>query len=336
MQNINKPSNSSSSRHFGFLLMQNFSLIAYASAIEALRLANHVKGEEIYTWDTVTQNDEIVKASNGLEFKNYKKLKEVTVFETLFVCGGNNIRNYWSSSIGEWLRQQDKRGTALGSLCTGAYILGRAGLLNDYRCTMHWDHIAATREEFPHLQLTNDIYELDRNRYTCAGGTASINMMHHLLTQHHGHRLASAVSEKLMVDHIRGMGDPQRIPLRLQIGTGQPKLTEAVRLMEANLEECLTPHELADYVGLSKRQLERLFRINLECTPMQYYLRLRLSNARRLLIQSELSIHDISISCGFKSAAHFSKSYKDMFSVSPSGERTMFVKNIKRHPPTFE
>jgi len=316
-------------RHFGFLLMQNFSLIAYASAIESLRLANHVKGEEIYTWDTITPNDDIVEASNGLEFKNYKNLNEVDIYEALFVCGGNNIRNYWTKSIGRWLHNQDIKGIALGSLCTGAYILGRAGLLDGYRCTMHWDHIAATREEFPHLLLSNDIYELDRNRYTCAGGTACIDMMHHLLTQHHGRELAAAVSEKLMVDHIRGIGDPQRIPLRLQIGS-QPKMIEAVRLMEANLEECLSPSELADYVELSKRQLERLFKTHLECTPMQYYLQLRLRNARRLLIQSELSIQEVSISCGFKSWAHFSKSYKDRFAISPNTERKMIANNMKK------
>ena len=326
-------SDHSEHRHFGFLLMQNFSLIAYASAIETLRLANHIKGEDIYTWDTITPNDNVVQASNGLEFKNYTNLKEVEVYETLFVCGGNNIRHYWTNAIGEWLHQQRKKGTALGSLCTGAYILGRAGLLDGYRCTMHWDHIAATREEFPHLKLSNDIYELDRDRYTCAGGTACIDMMHHLLTQHHGRQLASAVSEKLMVDHIRGIGDPQRIPLRLQIGTGQPKLIEAVRLMEANLEECLSSNELAHYIGLSKRQLERLFRVNLESTPMQYYLRLRLSNARRLLIQSELSIYDVSISCGFKTAAHFSKSYKDRFDISPSDERKKFYSNASNLKP---
>ncbi|MGK0270341.1 MAG: transcriptional regulator GlxA family with amidase domain [Cocleimonas sp.] len=315
-------------RHFVFLVMPNFSLIAFASAIDFLRLANHINANKIYSWDTITPTDDVVKASNGLEFKPNKTLKEINAYETLFVCGGNNIRDYWTKSIGQWLRQQDTKEVKLGSLCTGAYILARAGLLNNYRCTMHWDHISSTREEFPHLQLSTNIYEIDRNRYTCTGGTASIDLMHHLVSLHHGHILASAVSERLMVDHIRGTGDPQRIPLRLQIGTGQPRLTEAVQLMESNLEECLLPKELADFVGLSVRQLERLFRVHLECTPMQYYIRLRLRNARRLLLQSELSIYDVAISSGFKSAPHFSKSYKDMFDITPSKERKMFLKNV--------
>ena len=306
--------------------MPNFSLIAFASAIETLRLANHIKGSDIYRWEMITPTDEVVRASNGLEFKPDKKMQDVETYETLFVCGGNNIQKFWTDSIGKWLRKQDNKGVTLGSFCTGAYILGRAGLLDNYRCTMHWDHIAATREEFPHLQLTDDIYEIDRNRYTCAGGTASIDLMNRIVTLQHGRRLASAVSEKLMVDYVRDMDNPQRIPLSQQIGTGQPKLTEAVRLMESNLEECLSPKELADYVGLSVRQLERSFHVYLDCTPMQYYLRLRLKNSRRLLSQTESSITSISLACGFKSSSHFSKSYRDMFKLSPREERRMILK----------
>lgn len=311
---------------FGFLIMPNFSLIAYVLAIEVLRLANNVKGEEIYQWELLSPTDDKITASNGLDFTPDRKLEDAQDYEILFVCGGNNIQQYWIDSIGKWLRLQDKKGMILGSLCSGAYVLGRADLLDGYRCTMHWDHIAATREEFPHLQLTDDIYEIDRNRYTCSGGTASIDMMIHLITLQQGRRLASAVGEKLMVDHIRGMGDPQRIPLRQQIGTNQPKLTEAVRLMESNLEECLSPKELADYVGLSVRQLERSFRSSLDCTPMQYYLRLRLRNARRLILQTEKPITSISVACGFKSSPHFSKSYKDLFKISPREERQMILK----------
>ena len=306
--------------------MPNFSLVAFALAIETLRVSNNIKGTEIYQWEILTPTNDVVKASNGFEFKPDRKLQDVKTYETLFVCGGNRIQCYWTDSIGRWLRQQDIKGVTLGSLCTGAYILGRAGLLNNYRCTMHWDHIAATREEFPHLQLTDDIYEIDRNRYTCAGGTASIDLMHHLVTLQHGRQLAAAVSEKLMVDHVRAMDDPQRIPLRQQIGTGQPKLIEAVRLMETNLEECLSPKELSAYVELSVRQLERSFRMYLDCTPMQYYLRLRLRNARRLLLQTERSTRDIGLACGFNSAAHFSKSYRDMFNASPREERRRILK----------
>ena len=312
-------------RHFGFLVLPGFSLIAFAAAIDTLRLANRLHGSEIYTWETITPTDDRVRASNGIEIKPDRLLNDVEHYETLFVCGGIKIRKAWSDALGKWLRLQDRKGVALGSLCTGTYILAKAGLLDNYRCTIHWENISSTREEFPHLQLTDDIYEIDRNRYTCAGGTTAIDMMHHILTMQHGRQLAAAVSEEFLVDHVRGMTDRQRIPLRQQIGTSQPKLTEAVMLMEANIEDPLTPDELSSLVKISRRQLERLFRSYLSCTPTQYYLGLRLRNARRLLLQTEKAIIDISIVCGFSSAPHFSKCYRDMFGLPPRDERRLLL-----------
>ena len=312
-------------QHFGFLALPGFSLIAYAAAIDTLRLANRIKGQDIYSWETITPKDELVKASNGLEVKPDRIAKDSDAYDILIVCGGIKISKTWTDSLGKWLRARDRRGVALGSLCTGTYILAKAGLLDGYRCTIHWENISSTREEFPHLQITDDIYEIDRNRYTCAGGTTPIDMMHHLVSIQHGRRLAAAISEEFLVDHVRGMTDRQRIPLRQQIGTSQPKLTEAVMLMEANIEDPLTPDELSGYVKISRRQLERLFRSYLNCTPTQYYLGLRLRNARRLLLQTEKAIIDISLVCGFSSAPHFSKCYKDMFGLPPRDERRLLL-----------
>ncbi len=300
-------------------------MIAFAAAIDTLRLANRVSGKEIYTWETFSPNDDAIKASNGLEIKPDKKLSEVKNLETLFVCGGTKIRDAWTDSIGKWLRQQDRPNIILGSLCTGTYILAKAGLLDGYRCTIHWENISSTREEFPQLNITDDVYEIDRNRYTCAGGTTAIDMMHHLLSIHHGRQLAASVSEEFLIDHVRGMTDRQRIPLRQQIGTSQPKLTEAVMLMESNIEDPLTPDELSSLVKISRRQLERLFRSYLNCTPTQYYLGLRLRNARRLLLQTDKAIIDISLVCGFSSAPHFSKCYRDMFGLPPRDERRLLL-----------
>jgi transcriptional regulator GlxA family with amidase domain len=312
-------------KHFGFLAMPGFSLIAYAAAIDTLRLANRIEGNELYTWETITPKEELVRASNGLEVKPDRIEQESDVYDTIIVCGGVKITKTWTERLGKWLRKQDKKGVAFGSLCTGTYILAKAGLLDGYRCTIHWENIASTREEFPHLHITDDIYEIDRNRYTCAGGTTPIDMMHHLVSMQHGRRLAAAISEEFLVDHVRGMTDRQRIPLRQQIGTSQPKLTEAVMLMEANIEEPLTPDELSSLVKISRRQLERLFRSYLNCTPTQYYLGLRLRNARRLLLQTEKAIIDISLVCGFSSAPHFSKCYRDLFGLPPRDERRLLV-----------
>lgn len=325
MTEDNKNNISTPATHFGFLAMPGFSLIAYAAAIDTLRLANRIEDKTLYTWETITPKDMLVRASNGLEVKPDRIAQNFDVYDAIIVCGGVKITKTWSESVGKWLRAQDTKGVPLGSLCTGTYILAKAGLLDGYRCTIHWENIASIREEFPHLQITDDIYEIDRNRYTCAGGTTPIDMMHNLVSMQHGRRLAAAISEEFLVDHVRGMTDRQRIPLRQQIGTSQPKLTEAVMLMEANIEEPLSPDELSSLVKISRRQLERLFRSYLNCTPTQYYLGLRLRNARRLLLQTEKSIIDISLVCGFLSAPHFSKCYRDLFGLPPRDERRLLV-----------
>ena len=308
--------------------MPGFSLIAYAAAIDTLKLANRVEGRELYSWETITPKDRIVKASNGLEVRPNRLYKETDNYDVLIVCGGLDIRKAWDEckSLGQYLTFHASQGIALGALYTGTYVLAKAKLLDGYRCTIHWENIAAFREEFPNINVTDDIYEIDRNRYTCAGGTTPIDMMHNLISLQQGRRMSAAISEEFLIDNLRGMTERQRIPLRQQIGTSQPKLTEAVMLMETNIEECLSPTELANYVELSKRQLERLFKTYLDCTPMQYYLNLRLRNAKRLLLQTDKAITEIAISCGFKSSPHFSKSYKDLFNISPRDERRLILK----------
>ena len=311
---------------YGFLVVPGFSLIAYAAAIDTLRLANRVSGKNLYSWETISIDGRQVTASNGLEVTPIRAGKDITSnYAALFVCGGVKVNMAWSQSMGECLRSLSKKKVALGSLCNGSYLLARSGVLDGYRCTVHWERLASMREEFPKLQLTDDIYEIDRDRFTCAGGTTPIDMMLELISKEHGSSMSATISEEILIDRVRSMQDHQRIPLRQKLGTSQPKLTEAVLLMESNLEEPLSPDELAGYVNISRRQLERLFRSYLQCTPTQYYLGLRLRNARLLLLQTEKSIVEISLACGFASAPHFSKCYRDMFGLPPRDERRLIL-----------
>ncbi|MCP3675777.1 MAG: GlxA family transcriptional regulator [Gammaproteobacteria bacterium] len=322
-KNCNKPT-----INFIFLVLPEFSLIAYAAAVDTLRLANRVSEKKLYTWQTITPSSKTVQASNGLSIKPDKIFTGKESCNIFFVCGGVKIKNSWSKSLGTRLRSIDKSGIAIGSLCTGTFILAKAGLLDGYRCTIHWENLSSTREKFPHLNLTDDIYEIDRNRYTCAGGITAIDMIHHIISLQYGRDIAASIIESFVVGQVRSMSDRQRIPLRQQIGTAQPKLIEAVKLMESNIEELLKPSEIAKLVGISRRQLERLFNNHLDSTPTRYYLGLRLKNARRLLLQSELPIIEISLICGFSSAPHFSKCYRDLFGRSPSNERLLLLEQI--------
>lgn len=304
-----------------FLLVPDFSMIAFTCAVEPLRMANLISDRKLYEWSTLTLDGAPVYASNGLRIVPDANLENSGGSALLLVCGGLDIQQHTSRGLIQGLRKLVNRRLALGAICTGSYILARADLLNGYRSTIHWENMASMREEFPHLVISNELFEIDRDRYTCSGGTAPLDMMLHLISQQHNQGLASAISETFICERIRTRNDRQRIPLRLRLGTSQPKLVEAVSLMEANLEEPMSPDELAQHVGLSRRQLERLFQKYLSCVPTRYYLELRLARARQLLLQTTMSIVDVAFACGFVSAPHFSKCYRDFFGIPPRDER---------------
>jgi AraC family transcriptional regulator, glycine betaine-responsive activator len=221
-----------------------------------------------------------------------------------------------------WLRRMDRHGATVGALCTGAHILARAGLITDHRCTIHWENLPGFVEAFPDIDVAADLYEIDRNRFTCSGGTAPLDLMLSRIAQTHGDELATKVSEQCLLDRIRGPHDRQRMPIRIRLGVHHPKLIMAIELMEANIEDPLPQEQLAHYIGLSRRQLERLFRRHMGRTPAQYYLELRLERARHLLYQTDLPIMNIACACGFVSASHFSTCYRQMFGKTPRAERS--------------
>lgn len=309
--------------HYGFLLLPNYSMIAVSSALEVLRMANQLGRDEFYSWSMYTMDGHNVTASNGLNIESDGKLEDIASLDVLFVCSGMRVQEQWSDAISRQLHKFKSRKTILGGLCTGTYILARASLLSGYRATIHWENIASLREMSPDVITTEELFELDKDRYTAAGGTAPLDMMLQVVKKEHGNQLAVAISEQFMCDRMRGMYDKQRIPLKLLVGTNQPKLSEAVALMEANLEELVVLDDLASLVGISRRQLERLFKKYLDCVPRRYYLDLRLKKARQLLLQTDKSISEVAIACGFVSAPHFSKSYRERYRVSPRDERQL-------------
>lgn len=314
-KSVNEPT------RIGFVLIPNFSMLAFSSAIEPLRMANQLAGEVLYEWTIFSADGEPVRASNGLCISADRVIGDPINCDAVFVSAGNQVQHQFGSAVLTWLRALSKRPIVLGALCTGTYVLAKADALDGYRCTIHWENMASAREEFPQLVISPDLFEIDRDRYTSAGGTAPLDMMLHEIREAHGADLASAISEMFMCDRIRDKHDRQRVPLTQRIGTNQPKLAEAVSLMEANIEEPMTLDELSFHVGLSRRQLERLFQRYLQCVPTRYYLELRLERARQLLLQTSMPIVDIALACGFISAPHFSKCYRDTFGLPPRDER---------------
>ncbi|MDX1757509.1 MAG: GlxA family transcriptional regulator [Marinobacter sp.] len=305
----------------GFLLVENFTLMALASAIEPLRMANQLTGSELYSWQLLSADGQAMRASDGITLMPDAAMTDRRNFDLVIVVAGINVTQSFSRREQAWLRDLARRHVTLGALCTGAYVLASAGLLDGYRCSAHWECLAVLQEGFPRVRCNNRLFSLDRDRMTCTGGEVPLHMMLSLLASRHGQALADAISDMFVCDRVREDSEQQPVPLRHQLAVAQPKLAEAAQLMEANIEEPIELQELAALARISRRQLERLFLKHLGCTPSRYYLKLRLDRARRLLMQTSCSIVEIASMCGFVSATHFSRCYRKYMGTSPKAAR---------------
>ena len=309
-------------RSFAFLLGPGFTLVGFASAIEALRMAHMVLDAARYRASTVSLDGEPAGASNGVLVTPDHAIATMPHVDSVVVCGPNPIRYPDVERLIGWLQRLDRDGLALGSIDSGSELLARAGLLDGYRCTIHWQDLALMRARYPALIVSNRLYEIDRNRFTSGGGTAAMDMMLELIRRDGaGSAVAGSAADLLVHDRMRSGADLQREPLRQRLGTGQPALRTAVAIMEGTVNEALPIAEIAAPVRLSARQLERLFRAHLGCTPNRYYRDLRLNHARREVLYSDGSIGDISRYCGFNSSSHFARRYAELFDVTPNEDR---------------
>ena len=308
-------------RQIGFLLLPGFSLLSYASAVEPLRAANRLSGRSLYKWIHVSPQGRAVEASSGLAIAADQKVGDDFRLDLILVCAGGNPALHRSARTLSWLRKLARRGVRIGGVSGGPYILARAGLLEGFRCTIHWDHMAAFREDFPQLDTRRTLYEIDRGRLTCAGGIAGFDMMRAIIAAEHGSALATAVSEWFLQTQLRSGSGPQRLTLRERYGVAHPKLLEALQAMEDATEAPLSREQLARAVALSVRQLERLFAGHLGTTIGDLYLKIRLDRARSLVHETAMPLLEIAIVCGFANGSHFSRAYRNRFEISPNRDR---------------
>ncbi|MBW8635965.1 GlxA family transcriptional regulator [Hoeflea sp. WL0058] len=311
-----------------FYVIPDFSMIAFATAIEPLRIANRMLGYDSYRWRVASIDAGPVRASNGVEVAANTSLEDERRSLTgenrpsmVFVCSGINADSFSQKSVQAWLREVHNRNIAVGGLCTGAYILAAAGLLSGKRCAIHWEDLPGFAEKYPRADVYADLFEVDDNIYTCAGGTAALDMMLNLIGEDHDDNLVNRVCEQALTDRVRSPHDRQRLPLRARLGVQNSKVLSIIELMEANLSEPLSLLEIADFAGLSRRQIERLFRQEMGRSPARYYLEIRLDRARHLLVQSSMPVVEVAVACGFVSASHFSKCYRELYGRSPQQER---------------
>ena len=304
-----------------FLLVPSFSMIAFSSAIEPLRLANRIEGHDTFSWRVLSADGRPVAASNGVELAVHGSFADLGGATAAVVCSGIDVQTFDHREMIARLRAVASRGVPVGAVCTGTYVLAKAGLLDDHRCTVHWENQDSLREQFPEIDVTEELFEIDRTRFTCAGGTAAIDMMLALIARQLGQEVASGVTDQLIHHRMRDGDERQRMELRSRLGVAHPKLIAVVAEMERCIEQPLSCVDLAEGAGLSTRQLERLFRKYIGQVPTRYYLGLRLTRARQLLLQTSMPILSIGLACGFVSASHFSKCYSEHFDRTPSQER---------------
>ncbi len=321
MTNRPPTDHSKSPHHIVFLLLERFTLMAFAAAIEPLRLANRVAGKPLYSWSLVSEGGKTVRCSNGAEMAVTAALDEIPKDALILVCGGVDVQRATTPAILSWLRKRARHGTMIGGICTGAWTLAKAGLLDGCRATIHWENHDALIEDFPEIDLTKSVFVIHGNRLTSAGGTAPLDMMLALITSSEGPDLAHSVADQMIYSSIRTNRDTQRLSIPARIGVRHPKLARVIEFMESHIEDPISPSDLANEVNMSTRQLERLFRRYLNRSPKRYYMELRLERARNLLMQTDMSVISVALATGFTSPSHFSKCYRAHYNTTPYRER---------------
>lgn len=312
---------SASAYRVGILLIDGFALMSYSATVEPLRAANHLAGRTLYNIRHLPVSGASATSSSGITVKAQAHFGEQIDFDLVLVVAGGDPLTFRNERVFQWLRHLSRRGIFLGGVSGGPAILATAGVMDGYRMTVHWEHAGALSEARPLLLVEQSLYIMDRQRITCAGGTAPLDMMHALITAHHGSAFARQVSDWFMHTEIRQSGAPQRAGLVERFETTNPAIISTIEVMENHIAEPLGLEQLAELAGMGPRQLNRLFREKLNRSTMSFYRERRLEKSRQLLSQSTLPLTQIALATGFANSAHFSNAFRLRYSSAPSDMR---------------
>ena len=308
-------------RRIGLLPVDGFALMSYAALVEPMRAANLLADHTLYDMINITTGPGPARSSGMASVTPQAQVGDDLDLDYLFVIAGGDPAGFDNPRVTNWLSRMARRGARLGGVSGGPVILARAGLMDGRRMTVHWEHATALAEISPHLAIERTLYVIDRDRVTCAGGTAPMDLMHALITRHHGAPFARRVSDWFMHTEVRPSIGPQRAGLVERLGTTDPALLDAVATMETNIADPVTLSDLAQTAGVSPRHLNRLFQEKLGRSTMGFYRTLRLDTARSLLRNSSLPLTQIALATGFASSSHFSRVYAQHFGQPPSSYR---------------
>lgn len=308
-------------QHFSFFLMPEFTHIAFSCALEPLRIANLVAGTRLYDWTLLSADGQTATCSNGSVTVTHGGMETGRRTDRLFLISGLNVQTHTTPRLLSWLRRERAAGTPLGAICSAAYVLAKAGFLDNVETALHWAWHDLFAEEFPKVRLVRHVFVARDKILTASGGTAAADMMLHLIGRAHGADLATEVADQMVYNAVREGTAAQRVSIQSRHGMRNDHLKRAIGIMEQSIETPTSPAIIAEELGISTRQLERLFGRYLNSSPKQYFMEMRLQRAQNLLVQSEQSITEIAMACGFQSTSHFSKVYRAHFNRTPVSQR---------------
>lgn len=308
--------------HFVFLLVDDFSHLAFSCAVEPLRIANRVSGRPLYHWTLASADGVSAACSNRSVTLVDRGLEPLRHVDRLLVVSGEDVQRRATPAILGYLRRERAAGTPMGAICSGAYLLADAGFLDGQTAAIHWEYHDLFAETFPEVHLVRGVFVADRKFITAAGGTAAADLMLHLIAAGHGADLATAVADQMVYNAVREATAEQRVSLQSRHGTRNPHLMRAVALVRENLEDPLSSAQIARELGISTRQIERLFQRHLGTSPKRFIMETRLTRARNLLVQSDRSVTEVAVACGFRTSSTFAKVYRAQFGVSPVAQRS--------------
>lgn len=308
-------------RDYYFLLLPKLTALAFTSALEPLRIANQVTNRELYRWFIMTEDGGPVVCSCGLNITPDSALRDLPRTAAAFVCAGIEPADTMTQRTVNWISKQKAHGSKVGGICTGAFALARAGLLDQSRFTLHWENQPSFCETFLGLEPTDNLYENDDGLLTCGGGSAATDMMLEIIETDHGPKLATIVADMCLHFRSGNRSAPQRTAVSSAIGSRNPRLIAAVEFMNDHLEDPIEMGDVADHIAISRRQLERLFRRYLSVSPAQFYLDLRVTRAHALLNETNMSVAEVAAATGFTSSSQLSQRFRKRYGKSPSAYR---------------
>lgn len=312
-------------QHFSFFLMPEFTHIAFSCALEPLRIANLVSGRPLYRWTLLSEDGQTAACSNGSVTLTSGGMEVGRKIDRLFLISGLNVQLHTTPKLLAWLRRERAAGTPLGAICSAAYVLAKAGFMDDVETALHWAWHDLFTEEFPDVRLVRNVFVAREKIITASGGTAAADLMLHLIGRAHGQDLATEVADQMVYNAVREGTAAQRVSIQSRHGMRNEHLKRAIAMMEEAIESPMSPSVIAEDLGISTRQLERLFGRYLNSTPKHYFMEMRLAKAQNLLVQSEQSITQIAMACGFQTTSHFSKVYRAHYGRSPLSQRAQIV-----------